>query len=311
MPQPPLQSLNLNSLVALDALLAERNVTRAARRVGITQPAMSQALGRLRSLFDDPLLARQGRGMVLTPRARTLREPLAAALLAVERVVHLGMGFDPETSERVFRVALTDLTSALILPRLLAQLSQFAPGVRLEALPLWGPNLAERLLSGRIDVALSVHVSEGAGLESEILFEDHFVCLLREGHPLAGRSRLKLGDYPDWNHVAYTPLGFVPSSMSGALPGLNAVSALQASVPYFLAIPELVRRTDLIATVPASLMRAPVDTGDLVCLDAPPELPRLRLSQWWNRRVTGDPAHVWFRELMRANTAFLRREVRA
>ncbi|MFW2386860.1 MAG: LysR family transcriptional regulator [Polyangiales bacterium] len=291
-----LSGLNLNLLVALDALLSERNVTKAARRVGITQPAMSQTLGRLRELFADPLLIRKGRGMVLTPRAEAMLAPLTEALLSVERAVQLGMGFDPATSTRIFRVALPDLSVTQMLSPLLRLIAEQAPGVRLQVEPLSIRRLSEKLASGAVDLALAVHLSASDGLRSETLLEDDYVCLVRRGHPLARRKRVRIEDYASHGHLAYTPVGFVPPSISEAVPGFASTSGIRASVPYLLTLPELVRSTDLVATVPRRLLSAPIDLRQIVTLEAPSELPPLVDSLWWHPRFDADPAHQWLRD---------------
>ena len=291
-----LTGLNLNLLVALDALLSERNVTRAARRVGITQPAMSQTLARLRELFADPLLVRRGRGMVLTPRAEAMLVPLSDALLSVERAVQLGMGFDAATSTRIFTVALPDLSVTMMLPALLRLIGESAPGVRVQVEPLSISRLSEKLGSGEIDLVLSVHLSASEGLRQEALLTDDYVCLVRRGHPLARRKRARIDDYATHCHLAYTPIGFVPRPMSEAVPGLASTSGIRASVPYLLALPEVVRSTDLVATVPRRLLSAPIDLHDVVTLEAPPELPEIVESLWWHPRFDADPAQQWLRE---------------
>ena len=190
-----LSGLNLNALVALDALLAERNVTRAAKRVGITQPAMSQALARLRELFDDALLVRKGRVMVLTPRAEAMLIPLSDALLSVERALQLGMGFDAATSTRIFRFALTDLGVTTVLPSVLRLVAEEAPGVRIQVEPLSGGGLSHKLSSGEVDLVIAVYLGSAGGLRSELLLEEEYVSLVRRGHALARRKRLRLADY--------------------------------------------------------------------------------------------------------------------
>ena len=290
-----LTGLNLNLLVALDALLSERNVTRAARRVGLTQPAMSQTLARLRELFADPLLVRQGRSMVLTPRAEAMLVPLSDALLSVERAIQLGMGFDAATSTRIFTVALPDLSVTMMLPALLRLIGESAPGVRVQVEPLSISRLSEKLGSGEIDLVLSVHLSASEGLRQETLLTDEYVCLVRRGHPLARRKRARIDDYATHGHLAYTPIGFVPRPMSEAVPGLASTSGIRASVPYLLALPEVVRSTDLVATVPRRLLSAPIDLQDVVTLEAPPELPEIVESLWWHPRFDADPAQQWLR----------------
>jgi DNA-binding transcriptional LysR family regulator len=295
MPATRLSSMNLNALVALDALLSERNVTRAARRVGITQPAMSQTLARLRDLFADPLLVRRGRTMVLTPRAETMLGPLADALLAVDRAVQLGMGFDASSSTRIFKVAFPDLTVTMVLPSLLRLIAERAPGVRVQVEPLSISGLSEQLSSGQIDLVLAVHLGSAQGLRRETLLVDDYVCLVRHGHPLARRKRVRIRDYAAHGHLAYTPVGFVPRTMSEAVPGFASTSGIRASVPYLLALPEVVKGTDLVATVPRRLLTAPIDLRGVVTLEAPRELPPVVHSLWWHPRFDSDPAHQWLR----------------
>ena len=291
-----LTGLNLNLLAALDALLSERNVTRAARRVGITQPAMSQTLARLRELFSDPLLVRRGRAMVLTPRAEAMLVPLSDALLSVERAVQLGMGFDSATSTRIFSVAVPDLSVTAMLGPLLRLIGEQAPGVRVQVEPLSVSRLSEKLASGAIDLVLAVYLGSSEGLRSEPLLTDDYVCLVRRGHPLARRKRVRIEDYAAHGHLAYTPVGFVPPPISEAVPGFASTSGIRASVPYLLALPEVVRSTDLVATVPRRLLSAPVDFGGVVTLEAPRELPDVVDSLWWHPRFDSDPAHQWLRQ---------------
>ena len=175
-----LSGLNLNALVALDALLNERNVTRAAKRIGITQPAMSQSLARLRELFDDPLLVRKGRSMVLTPRAEAMLLPLSDALLSVERALQLGMGFDASTSTRIFKIALTDLGVTMVLPSVLQVIGREAPGIRVQVEPLSDMSLSDKLSSGEVDLVIAVYLGSSGGLRTEPLLEEDLVPLARE-----------------------------------------------------------------------------------------------------------------------------------
>ena len=297
-----LSGLNLNALVALDALLSERNVTRAAKRIGITQPAMSQSLARLRELFGDPLLVRKGRAMVLTPRAEAMLLPLSDALLSVERALQLGMGFDAATSTRIFKIALTDLGVTMALPSVLQVIRKEAPAIRVQVEPLSDMNLSDKLSSGEVDLVIAVYLGSAGGLRTETLLEEDYVCVVRRGHPLARRKRLRIEDYEAHGHVAYTPVGFVPRPMAKTASVVSSGAGIRVSVPYLLALPDVVRRTDLVATVPRSLLSAPIDLSGVVSVDAPPELPRVEHSQWWHPRFDQDPAHQWLRA--RAREAF-------
>lgn len=294
-----LSGLNLNALVALDALLSERNVTRAAKRIGITQPAMSQSLARLRELFDDPLLVRKGRTMVLTPRAEAMLLPLSDALLSVERALQLGMGFDAATSTRIFKVALTDLGVTMVLPPVLKVIESHAPGIRVQVEPLSDVNLSDKLSSGEVDLVMAVYLGSSGGLRTETLLEEDYVCLIRRGHSLARRKRLRLEDYEAYGHVAYTPVGFVPRPMAKTASSVSSGAGIRVSVPYLLALPDVIRRTELVATVPRSLLSAPIDLSGVVTVEAPAELPKVEHSQWWHPRFDLDPAHQWLRERVR------------
>ena len=294
-----LSGLNLNALVALDALLNERNVTRAAKRIGITQPAMSQSLARLRELFDDPLLVRRGREMVLTPRAEAMLLPLSDALLSVERALQLGMGFDPATSTRIFKIALTDLGVTMALPPVLRVIGKEAPGIRVQVEPLSDMNLSDKLSSGEVDLVIAVYLGSAGGLRAEALLEEDYVCLVRRGHPLARRKRLRIQDYEAHGHVAYTPVGFVPRPMAKTAPVVSSGAGIRVSVPYLLALPDVIRRTDLVATVPRGLLSAPIDLSGVINIEAPPELPPVEHSQWWHPRFDLDPAHQWLRARVR------------
>ena len=209
------------------------------------------------------------------------------------------MGFDAATSTRIFNVALPDLSVTLMLPSLLRLVGEHAPGVRIQVEPLSISRLSHRLASGEIDLVFSVHVGSSEGLRRETLLTDDYVCLVRRGHSLARRKRLRIDDYAAHDHLAYTPIGFVPRPMSEAVPGLASISGIRASVPYLLALPEMVRNTDLVATVPTSLLSAPIDLRGIVTLDAPKELPEIVESLWWHPRFDSDPAHEWLRERFR------------
>jgi DNA-binding transcriptional LysR family regulator len=297
MAAPPLHGLNLNVLVALQALLVEGNVTRAARRIGVSQPAMSQTLARLRELFDDPLLVREGRGFVRTPRAEAMLLPLSDAPLSVDRAVQLGMGFDPATSSRSFRVAMTDLHLTMILPGVVRAIEEEAPRVRLQVEPMSVGGLANKIAAGEVDLAVGFLLSSAAGLRTEALLADDFVVLVRRGHPLARRRRLALGDYARQRHLANTPADFVPRSV----PALG-FGAIQLALPSLLAVPAVVRSTNLVATVPRRLLSL-VELDGIIVLQAPAELPKVTHSMWWHPRFDRDPAHQWLRERVRRTSA--------
>ena len=212
----------------------------------------------------------------------------------------LGLRFEPKTSRRVFRVAMTDLHTALTLPLLQHALGRAAPGVRLQAEPISLPDLTERISSGEVDLALGFLLRAPERIRSETLVVDDYVCLVRKGHKLARRKRLTLEDYAEHQHLANTPVGFVPRAMASSAYGFGGREGIRASLPYLLALPAMVRSTDLVATAPRRLLAAPVSFEGVVVLEAPRELPPVPHSIWWHPRFDGDPAHTWLREQLRA-----------
>jgi DNA-binding transcriptional LysR family regulator len=205
------------------------------------------------------------------------------------------MGFDAATSTRIFRVALTDLGVTMLLPSVLRVVREQAPGIRIQVEPLSGGGLSDKLSSGEVDLVIAVYLGSSGGLRREPLLEEDYVCLVRDGHPLAKKKRATIADYESHGHVAYTPVGFVPRPMSQAVPGIAAAGGIRASVPYLLALPDVVRRTDLVATVPRRLLGAPIRLDGLSVVEAPPELPPVEHAQWWHPRFDLDPAHQWLR----------------
>jgi DNA-binding transcriptional LysR family regulator len=295
-----LSGLKLNALVALDALLTECSVTRAARRARLTQSAMSQTLARLRELFGDPLLVRRGRAYVRTPRAEAMVGPLAEAIAAVERAVQIGMSFDPTRAKRTFRVAMTDLHAAIVLPPLLRAIAREAPDVRLQAEAMAMSGVSDRIVAGEIDLAIGFALGARERLHSEALFEDDFVLLVRRGHALTRRRRVRLEDYAKHDHLANTPVGFVPRAMSGAASPLGEETRIRSSLPYLLPLAALVRATDLVATVPRRLLGARVSLDGIAVIEAPPEMPKVTHAMWWHARSDRDAAHAWLRDGVRS-----------
>jgi DNA-binding transcriptional LysR family regulator len=237
--------------------------------------------------------------MVLTPRAEAMLLPLSDALLSVERALQLGMGFDASTSTRIFKIALTDLGVTMVLPSVLQVIGREAPGIRVQVEPLSDMSLSDKLSSGEVDLVIAVYLGSSGGLRTEPLLEEDYVCLVRRGHSLARRKRLRLEDYEAHGHVAYTPVGFVPRPMAKTAASVSSGAGIRVSVPYLLALPDVIRRTDLVATVPRGLLSAPVDLAGVVTIEAPPELPQVEHSQWWHPRFDLDPAHQWLRARVR------------
>jgi DNA-binding transcriptional LysR family regulator len=297
-----LAGLDLNLLVALDAMLLERNVTRAADRVGLSQPAMSHALSRLRGWFDDPLLVRSAAGMVPTTRARDLEGPLRRALEQMRDVVRSPTAFDPSTAERTFVLVTTDYGETLVLPDLLARLRNQAPGVNLLASPELA-DWAARLEDGSCDVFVGpLGPRTPAGIRSVQLFRERFVCLLRKDHPI-GRRKLTLERFTSLQHVLVAPRGKAGSAVDDALAAKGLRRRVAAMVPHFLVAPLIVAQTDLVLTLPERTARKFAELLSLRLVAPPVELTGFAVHQAWHERVHRDPFHRWMREQVSAVVA--------
>ena len=293
-----IEAFDLNLLLAFDAMWTERHVTRAARRIGLTQSAMSHALGRLRAQLDDPLFQTSPRGLLPTARAHALAPAIAEALGIVRRAVALDHRFVPATLERTFTVGTTDYAELVLLPRLVARLQREAPRARLVVRPIAGAGERE-LLSGEHDLALGVAAPQAAGLRSEVLFRDRFVSLLRAGHP-AARRPLTLARFVELPHVLVSPQGQGEAAVDVALRQRHLERRVVVRVPHFLSAPLVIAESDAIITLPERVARAVAAQHRLVMRKPPVSLAGFSFSQLWHTRNDDDAAHQWLRELLYA-----------
>ena len=288
-----LRSIDLNLLVALNALLTERHVTRAAERVGLSQPAMSNALSRLRHVFKDDLLVRGPSGMQATPRALALAEPVRQALRRIERILNSEAAFDPTVSRRGFTIRLSDLLGFLLLPPLSAILQKEAPLVGLDIVHLSPTATVEALEKDEVDLAVSTGLTHTSSIRSQVLMHDRMVCVMRVGHPLASRP-LTHEAFLSARHakvsLSPTDLRFVDAALARL--GLSRNVAL--NVPHWLLVPHLLANSDLLAVMPHRFARA-VHGQHLAIRELPPPSEGFAWSIYWHRRHDADTALVWLR----------------
>ncbi len=294
-----LAGVDLNLLVALDALLAERHVTRAARRLGLSQPATSHALARLRALLGDPLLVRgAGGALVATARAEALVPRLRQALDAVRAALQGDPPFDPATARASFRISTGDYAELVLLPALMRRIAREAPGV-----DLWVVTSADEaaaLASGSIDCLLAPRragTTPGPGTYQRPLFTETFTCLVRRGHPAAAQ-RLTLARYAALDHLLIAPRGTPGSFVDDALAERGKQRRVALAVPHFLVAPHVVATTDLILTVASRVAAAVAGPLDLVTVPPPVELPGFAMALYWHERRHHDPAQRWLRGLI-------------
>lgn len=287
---------DLNLLKTLDALLEAKSVTRAAKRLGLSQPATSHALGRLRDSLGDPLLVRVGAELVLTQRAEQLREPVKETLRRAEAVLSTPEGVLPAKLTRSFSMSLADYTELAILPKLTERLSVEAPGVSVTCKPhLWNP--LEALSSGN-ELWLGVNPPDQPGLVVQRLFSDSYLCLIRKDHPLA-RRKVTLKQFLELRHVQIAPGGQPGGPLDDALADRGLARTVAVRVPHFLVAPLLLSKSDLVLTAPTRVVAWFAEFAGLHVFEPPLRVPGFTVQQAWLARDHADPTHRWFRSLVK------------
>jgi LysR family transcriptional regulator, mexEF-oprN operon transcriptional activator len=287
--------LDLNLLVAFDALLAEGSVSRAAERVGVSQPSMSHALARLRKLFGDELFVRAPDGVRPTPRALALSGPVRVGLSAIQGTLVEGQGFDPARAERTFVLGMPDSVEVFLLPRLMAHLEAEAPGVRVRVRPIDRFGVLELLDRDRLHLAVSGLLTEGtAHHKRRRLYGVDYLCLYDpERVPLA--PPITLEDYVAVPHVLGSLRGDAHGVVDDALAPLGLRRTVAVATPHFAAVPFLLKGARLLSTVPQPAARLFAERFGLAASPVPVALPGVEVSMLWHASYDHDPAHRWLR----------------
>ena len=290
-----LTALDLNLLTALDALLREANVSRAALRIGLSQPAASHALQRLRDIFGDPLLVRTGARMELTPRAQALRAPLAQALDQV-RGLFVPDEFDAARSERQFRLMMPDLAVELLMPALMEKVTRAAPNLRIDVVPWRGPAIFHAEFARTIDLVVSIG-DAFKGFHRQLLYTDSDALAVRRGHPFGIRLKRREA-FLAARHVAVVIRGQPEDLIDTWLRTKGIERHVAMVVPGYLEALHVVARTDLVAFVPRRLIAALARQLALVTV-APPLDPGIdEQFMFYPARAQMDPGSIWLRRLM-------------
>jgi DNA-binding transcriptional LysR family regulator len=288
-----IKKIDLNLLVVLDTLLDERNVTRAAARLGYTQPTISGMLARLRDLFGDPLFVRTQRGLLATPRAQALAVPLKQ-LLADSRRIVTPDAFDPASAEATFSISSNDYLQHALLVPFVKVLRSEARQIRLAIAPPIIEGLSDALARGQIDLAVTIPEFAMSDLPSRLLYRERYVVAVRPRHPLARHAAMTVERFCSYDHVVVSPTG---GSFEGptdqALARLKLQRKVRYSVPNFLLLPEILQTDDLVALVPSRLLRD--NNRRLVVLKPPVDVPGFDVIAVWHPRVDKDIAHRWLR----------------
>lgn len=295
---------DLELLRVFDQLFRFRHLTRASRQLGLSQPAVSRSLARLRIIFADPLFVKSKTGMLPTPRAETIATGVRDVLQRAQALM-LPPEFERATVARTFVIGSADYLEADVLPRVLSALAVEAPNVSVVSRPL-NVDAAEALAGGRIDLAIGLRHQMPPDAVAQQLFEDGFVCAVREGHPSVKRT-LSLQRFVELGHILIAPRGEPGSSVDTALSALGLTRRIAVRTHTFLAAPMIAAQTDYMLTGPRRIVIPMAAKYGLRTFTPPVTLAPFTIHQSWHPRVHDDPAHAWFRGLvLRVATATAR-----
>jgi DNA-binding transcriptional LysR family regulator len=292
-----LRDIDLNLLFVFHQLYKEKRVSVVADNLGLTQPAVSNALSRLRKMLGDELFLRTARGMEPTPYASQLAEPIAYALTTIRDTLERQLEFDPTTSTRKFTVAMTDLGEIHFLPRLMRRLGEAAPGVTISTVRNAAVNLADELEAGRVDLAIGLLPQLKAGFFQRLLFRQRYVCIFREGHAL-DKEALTLQDFEDAQHIVVVAGGTGHAIVDDTIAKRGVRRDVRLSVPHFVALGHILATTDLLATVPERYVRESMAPFRLKYLPHPVPFPEFDVNLFWHAKFHKEPGNQWLRNVI-------------
>ncbi|WP_066963435.1 LysR family transcriptional regulator [Microbulbifer sp. Q7] len=287
-----LHQIDMNLFPVLEAIYSTRNLTRAAERLHITQPAVSNALARLRRALDDQLFVRTPSGMSPTPLTENIMPRVQQALSLLGSSVAEHHRFDPATAQKTLRVSMNDMAETLVLPHLLEHLQRAAPGISVESFYVPRDQLAKELAANSLDFALDVPLVSANQLSQQRLVADRYQCMLRPDHPLAGESSLTLEQYLALEHIHVSSRRRGPGLADIALNKLGRRRKIRLRVQHYRVAPLVVLKTDLALTVPVSLARQ----YPARCFELPFQIPQMDWHLLWHRHQDDDAAHQWLRQ---------------
>ncbi|MCP1576186.1 LysR family transcriptional regulator [Herbaspirillum rubrisubalbicans] len=292
-----LKDIDLNLLVVFNQLLIDRRVSIVAEKLGQTQPAISNALNRLRRLLGDELFLRTSKGMEPTSLSIQLAEPIAYALSAIHSTLNQQALFDPERTNRTFTIGMTDIGEIYFLPRLMDALSSIAPNISINTVRNTTLNLKEGMESGHVDLAVGLLPQLKAGFFQQRLFEQKYVCLMRRGHPLDKR-KISVEEFSQADHVKVVASGTGHARVDEAIERKGIRRNVRLTVPHFVAVGHILSTTDMIATVPERYARQCLEPFNLRFLQHPVELPETGINCFWHAKFHKEPGNQWMRRLV-------------
>lgn len=292
-----LHELDLNLLVVFNQLLVERRVSKVAENLGVSQPAVSNSLAKLRRLFGDELFLRTPKGMEPTPYADQLAESVSYALAMIHSGVNQRSSFEPTSAQRSFTIGMTDIGEIYFLPALMERLHRDAPGVTLSTVRNAAVNLKDELESGKVDLAIGLLPQLKAGFFQRRLFTQSYVCLMRRGHRLDKR-RLSLAEFSAAEHLVVISAGTGHGKVDELLLRSGVERSVRLTVPHYVSVGHILRGSELIATVPERLADRLLEPFGLVKVPHPAKLPDVAINVFWHAKYHRAPANRWLRAVV-------------
>jgi len=292
-----LQDVDLNLLVVFHELLRRRRVSAVAQALGMSQPAVSNALNRLRRLLGDELFLRTSKGMIPTPLAERLAGPIGESLDAIHHTLNASAGFDPAASQRAFTVAMTDIGEIYFLPALMRKLGEVAPGVTISTVRNHGDTLQGEMESGRVDLAIGFLPDLKSGFFQRRLFRQRYVCLFRQGHPL-DKGGISLAAFRAAEHVSIVAEGTGHGMVDMAIQRAGVPRDVRLRVPHFVAVGHILQTTDLIAVVPEAYAQRTLEPFGLQTAPCPVKIPDIVVNVLWHAKNHREPGNQWLRQLI-------------
>ncbi|UDG76565.1 LysR family transcriptional regulator [Achromobacter sp. 77] len=292
-----LKDVDLNLLVVFNELHKHGRVSAAAESLGISQPGVSNALARLRKLLGDELFLRTSRGMVPTPYAESLAQPIADALAALHGTLNARVAFDPAGSERAFVIGVNDVGETYFLPRLMRALDQVAPGVTIRTVRTTSIDVRDEMERGRMDLAMGFLPGLKGGFFQRRLFRQPYVCIFRQDHPLA-RSGVSARQFRAAEHVAIVSEGTGHGVVDEVIARAGIRRRLRLTVPHFMAVGPVLQATDMIAVVPQRFADCACGPFGLAAAPCPVKIPESVINVFWHARNHREAANQWLRQVV-------------
>jgi DNA-binding transcriptional LysR family regulator len=292
-----LHEMDLNLLVVFNQLIAERRVSKVAESLGVSQPAVSNSLAKLRKLFADELFLRTPSGMQPTPYAEQLAESVGYALATIHGGINQRTSFEPGSAQRAFTISMTDVGEIYFLPALIERLRREAPGVTLSTVRDTAVNVRDELESGKVDLAIGLLPQLKAGFFQRRLFTQSYVCLMRRGHRLDRRT-LSLAEYSAAEHLVVVAAGTGHGKIDELLQRGGIERFVRLTIPHYVSLGHILQTSDLIATVPERLADRLIEPFGLAKVAHPAKLPDLAINVFWHAKYHRSPANRWLRGIV-------------